>query len=85
MIFQVSSLQKSTQNPYKNAFEKNIEKNIEQIGLGTILGSKNLLKIPPRAKKIASKVEPKKKLQRLTGPGARPNAPHPPDQAQEAF
>ena len=63
--------------------EKNIEKNIGNIDLGTISGSQNPPKIPPRSEQIAFKVEPKKKLQPPNEPSARLNALHPANQAQK--
>ena len=64
----------------KAMLEKNLEKNVPKIEFGTILGS-HLSKIDPKSKKVASKIEPKKKLQNLSGPGARPNAANPKRQA----
>jgi hypothetical protein len=63
--------------------EKNIEKNIGNIDLGTISGSQNPPKIPPRSEQIAFKVEPKKKLNKLNEAGARLTAPDPGSQAQK--
>ena len=37
-IFQVSSLQKTTQNVYRNSFEKNIQKNKQKINFGVRFG-----------------------------------------------
>ena len=64
--------------------EENLEKNVPEIDFGTMLGSQNPSKIHPKSKKVPSKIESKKRLQRLNGRWARLNASHPASQAQEA-
>ena len=64
--------------------EKNLEKNIAKIDFGTMLGSQNPSKIHPKSKKVPSKIESKKRLQRPNGRGDRLNALDPGSQAQEA-
>ena len=63
--------------------EENLEKNVPKIDFGAMLGSQNPSKIQLKSKKIVSKIESKKRLQRLNGRGARLNAPDPANQAQE--
>ena len=65
------------------ACEKKLPKNLAKIDFGTALASQKPPKIDPKSKKVASKIESKKRLQPLNGPGARPNAPDPRNQAQE--
>ena len=64
--------------------EENLEKNVPEIDFGTMLGSQNPSKIHPKSKKVPSKIESEKRLQRLNARGARLNGVHPASQAQEA-
>ena len=65
------------------ACEKQLPKSFSKIDFDLHFGLPKPPKIAPRSKKIASNIEPKKKLQPLSGRGARPNGLHPGNQAQE--
>ena len=64
-------------------FEKQLEKKLPKIDFGLHLGSQKPPKTTPKSKKSSAETNLKNKLQRLNGPGARPNAADPASQAQE--
>ena len=72
------------QNDAETHSKKTSQKNMQKLDLGLHFDFPKPPKIHPKSKKVASEDDLKNKLMGLNGRGARPNAPDPARQAQEA-